>query len=319
MLLGIYIVTYNRSKYLGNTLDSLLASPLSNCKITVLNNASTDDTVSVVVAYQSQFENLDLFTHKNNVGASANILRALEMSDADYTWVLCDDDQLNLADVDEMMEIMKDGQVDLIHVGAHAEIKWDNAGKKTTPKELLNSGYHYFKASSFTPCNIFRTDKFQKKYLIAGYNNIANAYCYMPFIANVYEDNGLIYLTNTRLVTAIVGNQHYNTESWFFWWLNSCKTLKTKEGVRIAFFDHFSDSADDVSWLHSIMRELYLKDESYKTTILNFVNTYFNDNEKKAFFKLFNSDMKNELIKNLRQKIKGKIKMLIGYKTASAN
>ena len=46
--LEIIVITYNRAELLGTTLDRLAASPFSTCRITVLNNASTDHTQQVV-------------------------------------------------------------------------------------------------------------------------------------------------------------------------------------------------------------------------------------------------------------------------------
>ena len=40
----IMIPTYNRANYLNDTLNALLNSPFKNCRITVRDNASLDNT-----------------------------------------------------------------------------------------------------------------------------------------------------------------------------------------------------------------------------------------------------------------------------------
>ena len=207
------------------------------------------------------------------------------MSEGDYTWVLCDDDKLYLNDVDDLIKILVDGKVDLIHVGAHEEIKWNYAGKKMSPKNLINGGYHYFKAGSFLPCNILKTENFQKYFIIKGYNSIWNAYPQMPFLANVYKENELVYLTKFRLVTAITGNQSYDFERWFFWWLNTSRTMDSWSGVRTFFFDHFFDAPLNKEYLFNSMQKFYLKNKTYKYTIGGFVGEFFTWKEKMLFYK----------------------------------
>ena len=80
--LEIIVITYNRAELLGTTLDRLAASPFSTCRITVLNNASTDHTQQVVWQKQSLFTNLRLVSNVVNIGGDANILRAVELATA---------------------------------------------------------------------------------------------------------------------------------------------------------------------------------------------------------------------------------------------
>lgn len=92
--LEIFILTYNRESKLERTLQMLSNSSLKDLKITIMNNASTDGTLSVYEKYKEKFPALLIITNPYNIGASANYLRALENSTSIYTWILCDDDIL---------------------------------------------------------------------------------------------------------------------------------------------------------------------------------------------------------------------------------
>ena len=48
----IILITYNRSKYLDNTLNQFLNSPFKNCKFTVLDNCSPDNTPEICAKYE---------------------------------------------------------------------------------------------------------------------------------------------------------------------------------------------------------------------------------------------------------------------------
>ena len=104
--LEIIIITFNRCSLLEKTLDSLMKSPFSVCNITILNNASTDNTLDVCNNYMDKFLYLDIITHKFNIGGNANILRAVETSKGKYTWILADDDEYDFAGCNDVFKIL---------------------------------------------------------------------------------------------------------------------------------------------------------------------------------------------------------------------
>lgn len=306
--LELFLVTYNRASYLRRTLEALGKSIFKDFSITILNNASTDDTEMVVSQVSDLFSDLRLITHRNNIGANANIVRAIELSKAKYTWVLCDDDDYDFSQVDDILAAVKSGDADLIHTGAHADLNLSAAGLTLTPKQLLKQNYNYFKAGSFLPCNIFRTQKFQTSFLIPAYNNIVNAYPHMPYVLGVYENDMNVYLCKNRIVTAKGTSDGYNHYSWFFWWLNTCKLLKNDSDVGIAFLDHFP-TQEQRGGLFYGMAEMSLKNPVDKDIIFSFVRRYLKND-----FGLLISQMRNiERNRKLRP-LKQFVKTLIGKK-----
>ena len=239
-ILNIFIVTYNRAPLLRRTLGYLAASCLRDFPITVLNNASTDDTASIALEASAGLSDFKLITHHANVGANANILRAFDHSYARYTWILCDDDVIDLVHFADVLHVLEEGEVDFLHVGAHEEKAWASlGGSYKTPRELLANGYPYFKFSSFTPCNIFKTSVFIKQYLIQGYNNIGNSYPHMPFAIGTYKQDTTMYVAQHQIVTASVGGQSYTPTEWFYWWMRTCELLVNPKEVRMAFLDQW--------------------------------------------------------------------------------
>ena len=93
--LEIILITYNRKNKLDETLKSLLAedSPVRNCSLTLLNNASTDGTDELIEDYVSRHPNVTHIRRKRNAGADANTCLAYELASKEYLWVLCDDDK----------------------------------------------------------------------------------------------------------------------------------------------------------------------------------------------------------------------------------
>lgn len=139
-LLSIVIITYNRSSFLEHTLKELLLnSPFSDCEITVLNNCSTDNTLEVCEKFHNDNEcvnnQLSIVTNRFNIGGDANILRATEYGSRKYMWILADDDRYDFSKVDDILAVMNEGNVGLIHVGAREDEPWPLGGQIVAPQD----------------------------------------------------------------------------------------------------------------------------------------------------------------------------------------
>jgi glycosyltransferase involved in cell wall biosynthesis len=200
--LEIFIITYNRSLLLANTIDQLCNSPFSFCKITVLDNCSTDNTLEIANEQKNKFKDFNVISHKINIGAGANALRAIEMSNGLYTWLLCDDDNYDFSDCSDVIDVILNEKYDLIHMGAHKEF-WKYGAYSASPKDLMNMGYPYFKYSSFVPCNLFRTQRFYDSINIA-YENINCWFPHMPFLLDFFKNGDQVYTAKNQIVTASI-------------------------------------------------------------------------------------------------------------------
>ena len=108
-LLEIIIITYNREKNLSETLDKILSesSPVKDCKITILDNNSTDGTKDLCKSLISKFPNVIYSKNNFNVGLSGNILKAMEIPTEKYFWLLCDNDFIDFTHWNNVHDAMK--------------------------------------------------------------------------------------------------------------------------------------------------------------------------------------------------------------------
>lgn len=233
-LLTICIPTHNRCKYLDRTLTYLLNSPFKNCPIFVFNNASTDETKKLAEKYCE----VTFITHKFNIGGSANILRSAEYASTPYLWIIGDDDEYDFSDISDIIDVMKEGKVGLLQVGAHTDKEWLHGGRYYTPRNAYNCGYQYFRFASFIGCDIFKTEVF-RKYISKGYNNAINFYPHMPCIFSFWENNEDIYISKNRIAKAIIGNQCYDNEKMLNWWAETCLLINSDKDRKACFFDQF--------------------------------------------------------------------------------
>jgi glycosyltransferase involved in cell wall biosynthesis len=236
--LEIVIITYNRCGLLEKTLNSFLNSPFKNCKITILNNCSTDATIEICNSFLGKFLNFKIITNKFNIGGDANIMRTIEMVNLDYIWIVCDDDEYDFSYCDDIIDCIVNCKVDILNIGAHSEDKWKFGGKFKSVKTFVNEGYPFFKASSFIPNNIFKLNKFLP-FILAGYKNISNMYPHMPYLLSNYTCNNMLYISKNRIVTAGRGAQAYNYNDCVEGWLNTSILLKNRSDIRKCFFNQW--------------------------------------------------------------------------------
>ena len=227
--LEIVLITYNRAKYLENTFKQFLDSPFSVCKITVLDNCSTDETPEVCFKYIQLFPNMHIVRHDKNIGGNPNILRAVETSKSIYTWILCDDDNYNFNDCNDVINAIGSEKYDIISLGSPGQYDWER-GMRTTSNELIEKGSKFYHVFTFVPGFIFKTDLFDSNCLQEGYFNVHNIYPHFPFINKSVEDNFTIYISNKEIIKRGIENTPgFSDLFWLNGWLNSCYLIKDKK------------------------------------------------------------------------------------------
>lgn len=241
--LEIIIITYNRDKDLENTFKQLLKSPFVGCKFTVLDNHSDDNTPNLCVKYQKLFPNIKIVRHKRNIGGNANILKAVETAQLQYTWILCDDDNFDFSDCSDVMESIESEKYDIISPGSPGEYEWER-GLSTNVRELINSESRYFRARSFIPGTIFKTELYDSFSLIQGYANIHNFFPHFPFINKSLENNFSIYLSKNMIVHAGTHNlASFSALSFIAGWTNSCLLIKDKKIRKETIYNEIYNSS----------------------------------------------------------------------------
>ncbi|MGE5196057.1 MAG: glycosyltransferase family 2 protein [Anaerolineae bacterium] len=90
--LSICIPTYNRAFFLKQTLDSILLQIRPGVEVVIHDNASQDETASLIQDYRKRLPLLRYGTFSENVGFDRNILRCVEMARGQYCWLMGSDD-----------------------------------------------------------------------------------------------------------------------------------------------------------------------------------------------------------------------------------
>jgi glycosyltransferase involved in cell wall biosynthesis len=92
--LDVFILSYNRAAYLRETLECFFNQTFRDFRLTVLDNASTDDTAAVVATLQREHD-FAFAPAPENIGAFRNFLRIRELARAPWVMAFHDDDLLH--------------------------------------------------------------------------------------------------------------------------------------------------------------------------------------------------------------------------------
>ena len=233
--LELLIITYNRAAYLERTLAQLLASPFAGCRLTVLDNCSTDETAQVCAQYRDKFAQMRVVRHQKNIGACANYLRAVELSSSAYTWVLCDDDLFDFSDCRELIAAVEAEQYDLISLGYTGRLVAEQEKLLAHANALEKASYFIF-ISSFVPSLIFKTKLFDSECLARGYRNAINLYPHFEFLKKCVENNFSVYTLKTQIVRRGDEKNALSALQWFTFWVNSCNTISDRKLRRLTIY-----------------------------------------------------------------------------------
>ena len=110
--LSICIPTFNRESYLRELLASIVAqADPEMVQIAVSDNASTDQTEQLVSAVREKFPNIVYYKWPTNMGADRNYLKAVEISDGEYCWLMGSDDYIPEGAVRRILSLLGDEDI----------------------------------------------------------------------------------------------------------------------------------------------------------------------------------------------------------------
>ena len=98
-IISVLMTTYNREKYVGAAIESVLNSSFKDIELVIVNDRSTDKTVDIVRKWQAKDDRVKLFINEQNLGdypnrnqaaahATGKYLKYVDADDLIYPWGL---------------------------------------------------------------------------------------------------------------------------------------------------------------------------------------------------------------------------------------
>lgn len=94
MSISVIMPNYNHEKYLEEALDAILNQSYPASEIILVDDASTDNSVSLVKRYCLRYPQIKLYTNEKNSGPVVTINRAISLSTGDYLVFCAADDRV---------------------------------------------------------------------------------------------------------------------------------------------------------------------------------------------------------------------------------
>ena len=120
LLLSVVIPIYNGSQTISRCLDTLLTVPdaTSRLEIILVNDGSTDDTVSVVEQYKATHSEVSIsLLSQANQGQSVARNKGLEQAQGAYVWFVDADDWIDSETADYLLNLVTDDPYDMLCFG----------------------------------------------------------------------------------------------------------------------------------------------------------------------------------------------------------
>lgn len=258
--LEIFIFTYNRAASLKRTLQQFSHESTHKCRITVLDNHSTDATPAVCEEASRVLPNFRHVRHPKNIGGLANYLRGIELAEKPYTWVICDDDSFDLSKAGDVFAEVRRGEIDIISVGVR--------GHELTPGKrgaLLQFALEepFFFGHSFVPSMIFRTALFDSETIRAGYDNIDTMFPHFPFLIKVAEENRRVMVSQEKVITKS-NNVGYSAFRFMAGWIKSCRRFRNGKLKRKVIGEVFGGEAFFKTVIFAILVERQHRADRYR-------------------------------------------------------
>ncbi|MEO6421670.1 MAG: glycosyltransferase family 2 protein [Candidatus Nitrotoga sp.] len=115
--LSICIATYNRGKFIGETLDSILGQMVPGVELVIVDGASPDNTPEVMAQYLLRYPEIRYIREQANSGVDGDYDKAVGYARGEYCWLMTDDDLLCPLAISRVLESIN-GVYDLVVVNS---------------------------------------------------------------------------------------------------------------------------------------------------------------------------------------------------------
>lgn len=145
-IVNILMATYNGAEYIEQQLDSILNQTYRNIRLIIADDASNDDTFSILKEYAERFENITLVRNTTHLGYVKNFEQLVANTEGQYFALSDQDDIWELGKLAISMNVMlqKETVYPQTAVMVHSDLQvMDSNGGKLYSSYFKFRGYHF--------------------------------------------------------------------------------------------------------------------------------------------------------------------------------
>ncbi len=115
VLVSIIIPVYNTDKYLGECLDSVINQTYKNLQVICVDNASTDNSLSILKKYSAMDTRIQIIINENNEGPAFSRNVGFTKAEGKYTYFLDSDDYIKQDAIERLCYYAENNNVEAIY------------------------------------------------------------------------------------------------------------------------------------------------------------------------------------------------------------
>ncbi|MEJ8816962.1 glycosyltransferase family 2 protein [Lacibacter sp. H407] len=94
LLVSVLMTAYNREKFIGEAIESVLASTYTNFELIIVDDLSVDGTVEIAQSFAAKDQRIRVYKNERNLGDYGNRNKAASFAKGDYLMYVDSDDQI---------------------------------------------------------------------------------------------------------------------------------------------------------------------------------------------------------------------------------
>jgi glycosyltransferase involved in cell wall biosynthesis len=161
-LVSVLMTSYNREKYVAQSIESVLNSTYTNFELVIVDDCSTDKTVEIIKQYASKDDRIKLNVNAKNLGQFKNRNLVASYATGKYLKYLDSDDFLYPTGLEVLVNMMEQ----FPDAGYGLSIPQDNSRPSPfilSPEESYRYNYEKYAIFSKSPlASIIKRDAFEK-------------------------------------------------------------------------------------------------------------------------------------------------------------
>lgn len=157
---------YNAKKYVGEAIESILDQTYKNFECIIVDDASTDETPTILESYRKKDARITVIRNESNKGVTKSLNNALRLARGKYI-VRMDADDWSYPERLQLQVNLMERHTDVVVSGSFIEVCDSNLQMKYLRKYQLNDSNirkHVFRYSPFAhPATIWRADVLKRE------------------------------------------------------------------------------------------------------------------------------------------------------------
>jgi len=200
--LTIAIPTYNRKEFVVekvNQFDAFLRNHNHlDVELFVLDNCSTNYNFDSIRKQYQSYKDIRFHQNQANVGAGSNFLRAIELSNSEFVWLVGDDESLDLSQLPELLKLLKTASCYLLPRDKTYKTNSTYWGRISSIDGLLDNLYNL---CSFFALSIYVFSREAAlKHLKVGYENVAFQHPYSAIALSLLKEGAEVEVIDVGLL-----------------------------------------------------------------------------------------------------------------------